>query len=121
MNSCSRLPADTARQQQQQQQRGYLSLLRSLAGILAQTVAPHHIDVNKHNMGFCFKRDWAASFLQECHIRQQRVQMRAGLLCRKRFDDNQLYAYEGKVEDVDAEIELEDGTIERNGPYYYIV
>jgi hypothetical protein len=50
---------------------------------------------------------------------QQQTQMLAALLCRKRFDDNQLY--EGKVEDVDTEVELGDGTIERKGPYYYLV
>jgi hypothetical protein len=45
--------------------------------------------------------------------------MFAALLCRKRFDDNKLY--EGEVEDVDTEVELEDGSIEQKGPYYYIV
>jgi hypothetical protein len=38
--------------------------------------------------------------------------------CRKRFDDNKWY--KGTVEIVDTEVELDDGSIERLGPYYYI-
>jgi hypothetical protein len=45
--------------------------------------------------------------------------MLSALLCRKRFGDNKLH--EGHVEDVDTAVELEDGSIERKGPYYYIV
>jgi hypothetical protein len=40
------------------------------------------------------------------------------VLCRKRFDDKNWY--EGQVQDVDTEVELDDGSIERLGPYYYI-